>query len=322
MCCGYTAAMMKLRGVVGFAVAALVPMIMVQRGLGWGREGHMLINRLAAASLPKDVPEFLRSPAAQDAMEYYGPEPDRWKSPGEPELNAAGSPEHFIDLEWADLIGGPLPRRRFDYVRALAYAQRAHPDLPLTPEKVGLQPYATDEGYERLKAAMREYRGLAAEHKDVHPVECEIVYLAGILGHYIADGSQPLHTSIQYNGWTGANPNGYTTLHTIHSQFETRFVSSSVRASDVMPFVAARPKVIDDVFTQYVGYLRHSNALVEETYQLEQGGGYEGRGNPRSRMFVEERLGAGVTELRDVIYTAWVKSAEPVPEYKRYGAAQ
>ena len=47
---------------------------------------------------------------ALDALEYYGPEPDRWKSPGEPELNAAQSPEHFIDLEWADLVGD-LPRR-------------------------------------------------------------------------------------------------------------------------------------------------------------------------------------------------------------------
>lgn len=311
-----------MRAAMRFAMAvALVPMMTVQPGFGWGREGHMLVNRLAAERLPKDVPEFLRSAAAQDAMEYYGPEPDRWKSPAEPELRAAGSAEHYIDLEWADLIGGPLPRRRYDFVRALAYAQKAHPDLPLTPEKVGLQPYAADEGYERLKVAMREYRGLVAQHRDAKPVECEIVYLAGVLGHYIADGSQPLHTSIEYNGWTGANPNGYTTLHTIHSQFETRFVASSVRARDVQPYVAARPQVIEDVFAQYVEYLRHSNSLVEETYQLEKGGGFEGHGNARSRAFVEERLAAGVTELRDVIYTAWVKSAEPVPEYGKSRSA-
>ncbi len=297
-------------------MAGLALMLLVQEGFGWGREGHMLINRLAVEALPRDVPEFLRSAAAQDAMEYYGPEPDRWRSPTEPELNVAAAPEHFLDMEWADLVGTPLPRRRYDFVRALAYAQTAHPELPLTPEKVGLQPYATDEGYERLKAAMREYRTLSAQHKDVQPVEGEILYLAGILGHYIADGSQPLHTSVQYNGWTGANPHGYTTLHTIHSQFETTFVKASVRPSDVRRLVPQAPVVIDDVFTQYVQYLRKSNSLVDETYLLEKSGGFEGTGNAQSRAFADERLAAGVTELRDVIYTAWIKSADPIPAHR------
>ena len=306
----------RISAVLKFAVAAvLVPMLTVQAGFGWGREGHMLINRMAAASLPKELPLFLRSAEAQQAMEYFGPEPDRWRSPAEPELSVVGAPEHFIDLEYADLIGTSLPPRRYDFVRALAYAQKAHPDLPLTAEKVGFQPYATDEGYERLKAAMREYRGLVAEHNNVKPVECEIMYLAGILGHYVADGSQPLHATIHYNGWTGENPHHYTTLHTIHAEFETRFVSAAVHADDVAPFVVAKPQLIDDVFTQYLAYLRRSNSLVEETYRLEQQGGFEGRGTPESRKFVDERLAAGVTELRDLIYTAWIKSGDPVPQY-------
>jgi len=99
-----------------------------------------MINRLAGAALPADVPAFLRSPEGLNALEYFGPEPDRWRSPAEPELNAAQAPEHFIDLEWADLAG-PLPRRRYYFVGALAASQAAHPDIPLTPEKVGLQPY-------------------------------------------------------------------------------------------------------------------------------------------------------------------------------------
>ena len=31
---------------------------------------------------------------------------------------------------------------------------------------------------------------------------------------------------------------------------------------------------------------------------------------------VDERLAAGVIELRDLIYTAWVKSGDPVQEFK------
>ncbi len=279
-----------------------------------------MINRLAGSTLPTDVPQFLRSPEALDALEYYGPEPDRWRGRGEPELSTAQAPEHFIDLEYADLAG-PLPRNRYDFVRALAKAQAAHPDLPLTPEEVGLQPWVTIEVYERLKSALREYRGLKAAGSDTKPVEAEIVFLAGWLGHYVADGSQPLHTSIQYNGWTGPNPNGYTTEHHIHAQFESVFVAANIKPSDVAPLVAAQPALLGDVFDDYLAYLRHTNTLVEKTYQLEKAGAFTGAGTPDGKAFADERLAAGATELRNIIYTAWIRSADPVPGYHSDHAA-
>jgi hypothetical protein len=308
--------MKRLIGAVRIvAAAALLPVMMVQQSFAWGGDGHRMINRLAGAALPSDVPEFLRSHDALDALEYYGPEPDRWKSPAEPELGAAGSPEHFIDLEYADLVG-ELPRKRYDFVRALAYAQKSHPDLPLTPEKVGLQPYVTVEVWERLKSSMREYRKLKADHQDTKPVEAEIVFLAGWLGHYVADGSQPLHTTIQFNGWTGPNPNGYTTEHKIHALFESVYVSANVKPSDVAPLITAKPVVVTDIFTDYLAYLRHTSTLIEKTYQLEKAGAFAGAGTPEGKAFADERLAAGATELRDLIYSAWVKSADPVPEHR------
>jgi S1/P1 Nuclease len=308
--------MTRFRDAIRLVVAvAMVPLMAVEPSFAWGSDGHKMINRLAAAALPSDVPEFLRSKEAQDAMEYYGPEPDRWKSPLEPELNAAQSPEHFIDLEYADLVGD-LPRKRYDFVRSLAFAQKSHLDLPLTPEKVGLQPYQTVEVWERLKSAMRDYRKLKEDHKETKPVEAEIVFLAGWLGHYVADGSQPLHTTIQYNGWTGPNPNGYTTEHKIHALFESVYVAANVKASDVAPLIPAKPVAIGDVFVDYMAYLRHTNSLVEKTYQLEKAGAFAGAGTPAGKEFVDERLAAGATELRDMIYSAWVKSAEPLPPRK------
>jgi hypothetical protein len=310
--------MPKFPGFVRIAAAlALVPVLTVQPAFAWGTDGHMLINRLAGQTLPADMPAFLHTPAAIDALEYYGPEPDRWRSPAEPELNAAQAPEHFIDLEYADLIG-PLPRRRYDYVRALAAAQAKHPELAsvLTPEKVGLQPYVTTEVYERLESAFRDYRALVAAHKDTKPSECEITFLAGWLGHYVGDGSMPLHTSIQYNGWTGPNPNGYTTEHHIHALFESEFVHANVKMGDVAPLVeASKPAVLGDVFNDYLAYLRHSNTLVEQTYQLEKTGAFTGSGTPAGKAFVDQQLAAGAIELRNMIYTAWVKSADPVPAY-------
>jgi len=274
----------------------------------WGNGGHRLVNKLGASSLPADVPAFLRSPEAIGEIEYLGPEPDRWRSPAEPELNAAQAPEHFIDLEPADALG-PLPRRRLDFEASVfASGQR--------PEKVGLQPWEATEIWERLKAALREYRHLAADHQDTRPVEQAILFYSGWLGHYVGDGSQPLHTTIQYNGWTGPNPHGYTTEHRIHAQFETAFVHANVKPADVAPLVAAsKPEVLHDVFADYLAYLRHSNTLVEQTYQLEKTGAFAGAGTPEGKAFVDRQLAAGAIELRNMIYTAWIKSAEPVPAY-------
>jgi S1/P1 Nuclease len=308
--------MTKFGGMVRFVVAAaMVPVMMVQPSLAWGTDGHKMINRLAAANLPKDVPAFLRNGNALDTMEYLGPEPDRWRNRAEEDLVAAQAPEHFIDLEWADLVG-PLPKKRYDFIRALEKAQAAHPDIPLTPEKVGLQPYVTEEVFERLKVGMREYRKLLAAGEDTKPAETAILFYAAWLGHYVADGSQPLHVTMQYNGWTGANPHAFTAEHKIHSQFESTFVSANVKPSDVAPLVAAtQPKVLTDEWTDYLDYLRHTGTLVEKTYQLEKAGGFTGAGTPEAKAFTEERLAAGAIQLRDMIYTAWVRSADPVQEF-------
>jgi hypothetical protein len=275
----------------------------------WGNEGHRLINRLAASTLPADVPAFLRSEAAVNEIEYLGPEPDRWRSPAEPELSAAQAPEHFIDLELADALG-PLPRRRLDFeAEVFAAGER--------PEKIGLQPWETTEVWERLMQALREYRRLAAARQDTRGVEAAAIFYAGWLGHYVGDGSQPLHTTIQYNGWRGPNPHGYTTGHTIHWQFEGPFVGANVHEAEVRARMTPVKAIDGDLFDSYVAYLRHTKAYVEKVYQLDKAGGFVGRGSAESRQFTADRLAAGASMLRDMIYTAWVQSAKPVPESLR-----
>ena len=276
----------------------------------WGNAGHRMINKLAASSLPADVPAFLRSPKAIAEIEYLGPEPDRWRSPAEPELEAAQAPEHFIDMELADALG-PLPHRRFDFeAKVFAAGER--------PEKIGLQPWETDEVWERLKSAMRDYRRLAATKPaadpDIRAVEQAILFYAGWLGHYVGDGSQPLHTTIQYNGWIGPNPNGYTTEHKIHWQFEGPFVEANIHEAQVRARMTPVKAIKGDMFDAYVAYLRHTKTYVERVYQLDKAGGFMGAGTAESREFTAARLAAGASMLRDMIYTAWLESAIPVSD--------
>jgi len=53
---------------------------------------------------------------------------------------------------------------------------------------------------------------------------------------------------------------------------------------------------------------------VEKVYQLEKVGGFAGAGTAESHAFTAERLAAGASMLRDMIYTAWLESAKPVAD--------
>jgi hypothetical protein len=158
--------------------------------------------------------------------------------------------DHFIDLErvsWLD----PLPPSRYEFYRKL-YEKRAatsdHPDDYL-PEGVGLQPSITMEVYGRLKAAFRECSQLRAAYKPTSAVQQAIIFYAGWLGHYVADGLHALRTTINYNGWMGENPKGYTTEHHIHAQFESIYVAANITPKDFAALVKTPEKLGDPFAT-------------------------------------------------------------------------
>jgi hypothetical protein len=301
----------------GLATFLLVALILSQSNtaFAWGNEGHIYVNRVAAEKIPRDMPRFFRKAVSEIA--YFGPEPDRWRSPSEFALKNSQEPDHYIDLERVAWLN-PLPRGRYEFYRKL-YEKRAsttdHPDDYL-PERVGLQPYITMEVFDRLKVGFREYRKLKADDQSTAAVEHAIVFYAGWLGHYVADGSQPLHTTIQYNGWVGPNPQDYTTKHDIHANFETVYVGANISAKDFSGFVHA-PAQLDDPFTAYVAYLKESNSLVEKVYALEKAGGFRDKGSPEAFDFTTHRLAAGSQMLLNLWYTAWMESAVPVTAPER-----
>jgi hypothetical protein len=86
--------------------------------------------------------------------------------------------------------------------------------------------------------------------------------------------------------------------------------------------ISAKPKVLANVFREYVAYLQESHSLYERVYQIEKADGFTGQGSPEAKQFTAQRLAAGATELRNLIYTAWVRSADPLPQYNKGQAAK
>ena len=279
---------------------------------GWGSNGHIYANRVAAEKIPALMPKFLRTRSAVDRIAYLGPEPDRWRLESPSALNNAQAPDHFIDLERIEGLG-ELPMGRYDFYKLL-YARRAAAGAngdDYLPERVGLQPYIAMEIFDRLEIAFREYRSLREKKQKTDAVENDIIFYMGWLGHYAADGSQPLHTTVNHDGWVEANPNGNATQHGIHALFETDFVDRTTIAASFAGLVGA-PQRLSDPFGDYMKYLWASHALVPRVYEFEKAKAFDGSGSPEAVKFVRERLAAGSQMLLNLWYTAWLKSGEPV----------
>ena len=220
-----------------------------------------------------------------------------------------------MDMELTDWMG-KLPADRYLFIRAIYDHRAADPKFAapdMFPEKIGFLPYQTLEVYGRLKVAFREFRKAQKEGRSTSDAEADVIYYAGWLGHYVGDGANPLHTTVQYNGWNGPNPNKYDTTKTIHWRMEGPFVGRNMAKLDFSSLVKA-PTKLNDPFADFIAYLRESQKNVETVYQLDVKCGFDGEGTAESREFIRQRLAAGAQMLANMWYTAWVESAvEPEP---------
>jgi hypothetical protein len=297
---------LRYRAALSAALAAAGIVVVPAATFAWGDAGHRITGEAAARALPPSAPAFFRNAARQ--LAYLNPEPDRWRDRTEssidPALDRATSPEHFIDMELvpaATLAGALKARDRFAFLDTIAAAGKQGVVM-------GLLPFRMLELTEQLRIDFRNWR---AAPDSVKPwVEARIIDDAGILGHYVADGSNPMHTSIHYNGWTGPNPNGYATDTRMHSRFESAYVGANIKLADVTARMDSVARVFPDLRSAIIEYLRESNSHVEELYRLDKAHPFDATTTaPEDKAFVVDRLAAGARMLRDLWWTAWVTSA-------------
>ncbi len=261
----------------------------------------------AVAALPASMPQFFRDGAPQ--LAYLNPEPDRWRARTESvqdaALDGASAPDHFLDLEMipAESQAGALAAKdRFAFMDTL----RAH---GVSPAVSGTLPFAMLELTQRMRLEFRLWRA-APNDAERRWIEARILNDAGILGHYVADGSNPAHTSIHFNGWVGPNPNGYATDTRFHGRFEAAYVQAKITLADITPAVGAEPQVFRALRPAIVSYFMDTHAEVEHLYQLDKAVPFGvDTESPESKRFTVTRLAAGATMLRDLWWTAWVTSA-------------
>ena len=206
-------------------LTALLPLSPAAVSRAWDYEGHRIVHHLALAALPTEFPAFVRTPANAERIAFLSGEADRWRNvPDLPVKHSGGSwTDHFCDLEYIPEAGLDLEtvssfRYEFVVQFAAGRAANARNFQPIDParnadrtqEWPGFAPWAITEHFGRLRSGfsyLRVYEELGTP-EEVENARANVVYMMGVLGHFVGDCAQPLHTTKHYNGWAGENPRG------------------------------------------------------------------------------------------------------------------
>jgi hypothetical protein len=305
----------------------------------WDYEGHRIINQLALASLPTNFPGFVRTPAALERIAFLANEPDRWRNTPDLPFKHCNEPDHYLDLDDLPTHGFDLTNLspfRYEFAAHLAVARQRHPDRfpPIDPvrnsdktrEWVGFLPWTITEYQGQLKSTWSYLQTLqtggAAE--EVANAQANVIYVMGVMGHFVADAAQPLHTTKHYNGWVGDNPRGYSTNRTFHRWIDGGYIETvGLKTEHLLPRLRpARmltstewPGLSTNVFPAVMKYVLDSFSLVESLYQLEKDHkltGLEGTASPGYELISGQMMKAAQM-LGDLWLTAWQQA--PVDTY-------
>jgi hypothetical protein len=303
---------------------------------------------MALASLPKDFGGFEMTSALKGRIEFLAGEPDRWRNmtdlkngKGLPLANA-NAPDHYIDIEDLKLFGltpDTLPLMRYDFAADIARARAAHPDTfpPIDPAKDadhtreldGFLPWAITENYEKLKSgfsSLKAFRQYGGTPEEIANAKANCIYVMGVMGHYVGDAAQPLHTTVHYNGWVGDNPKQYTTGPVtgverafIHAWIDGGYfhATGGIKVEALLGKIQPATRIAnanqpDGMFKAVVNYVVEQNKFVEPLYEMDKNGqltGEAGKGMD-GRPFLEGQLVKAGQMLGNIWLTAWLEAPE------------
>lgn len=324
------------------AATLLVSGTVIFQAQAWDYEGHHAVNELALDSLPTNFPAFVLTPASRDRIGFLAGEADRWRNVTDTKtgrgltLGHASGPDHYLDLEDLKLYGltpETLPPLRYDFVADIVKVRVAHParfpaidpskDADHTRELSGFLPWAITENFEKLQSdfsCLKAFENFGGTPEEIANTKADIIYVMGVMGHFIGDASQPLHTTMYHHGWTtNANPNHYTTSFGFHAWIDGGFfkktggIDVAKLAAQIHPATEIpNAGTGNTVFETSVKFIVAANKLVEPLYQLDRDGKLSNKENrgAAGRAFLEGQLVKSGQLLGDIWLTAWLTAPE------------
>ncbi len=252
---------------------------------GWGDQGHKLINNKAVAFLPAELKSYTQW---QDYITLHSVDPDNRKSTDRTE-----GPKHFIDIDfYKEFANGKMVEDKKEL--ASLYG-----DSMVTRQ--GILPWATFESYNKLIQALKD------KSKD------NILLYTSDLGHYVADGHQPMHTMLNYNGQL-TNQKG------LHARYEIKMVDKYIK--DIEGSIKnVNVTKVDSPFQFIFDYIANANTVQTVITEADKDaakltGGTDGDEYLRLMWFktkyvTELQFNTAVSDLASLIYTAWLAAGKP-----------
>jgi len=296
-----------------------------------------MVNQLALASLPEEFPAFVHQPENAERIAFLAGEADRWRNNSDLPLKHYNGLDHYFDAEQlasAGLDADTVSDLRYTFAVVFAQGRLAHPEnfpeidaeknSDNTKEWPGFLPWAITEYYGKLKSAFSYLKTFqkAGTPEEVANAQANVLYIMGVMGHFIGDGAQPLHTTIHHNGWTGDNPERYTRWQGIHSWIDGGFIAkaeitiekllpqiNTVRAIELKKQLDGR----DPIFVATMEYLMAQNAQVVPFYKMEKEDRFksaQATKDPIGREFIEKQLLRGGEMLGAIWLTAWANASD------------
>lgn len=265
----------------------------------WGFFGHKKINRMAVFTLPSEMMGFYKKHI--DYLTEHAVDPDKRRYAVEAE-----AARHYIDIDHYGV-------HAFDSV-PIYWKKAVEKFTEDTLQAYGINPWHVEKMMYRLTDAFKR--------EDIDA----ILHNSADLGHYIADGHVPLHTTENYNGQL-TNQKG------IHGFWESRI--PELKAENYNYFVGAAT-YIDKPIVMAWNTIKSSHAAVDSVldferelnakFPVDQKYGYETRGAMTMKTYsqeyteaydnmikgqVERRMRLAILTVGSAWYTCWINAGKP-----------
>ncbi len=195
------------------------------QAFAWGKQGHAIINQTAAYLLAEESDKnFLREHAFD--LEYFSNVPDIiWK---QEKTFAVETPQHFMDMEIFERILKFEKPKLFSKSKIklslklpealLLDREEFDKKYPEITAKAGRSWWRIRELFDALKKQSQFLADPKISPKERRELQAKWLVLAGVIGHYVGDLSQPLHCTENYDGQLSGQKG-------IHSYFEDKMVN-------------------------------------------------------------------------------------------------
>jgi hypothetical protein len=274
--------------------------------LAWGNWGHQHINHAAVFALPEEMRPFFYNHIDFITEESVAPDLRKYTI-----VDKAEGPRHYIDLE---LFG---VKSMDSLPVSLQELSAKYNDSII--RKAGSLPWYILQMEDKLVKAFKNRR------------KTEIIFVAANLGHYLADATMPLHTTLNHDGqltgqkgihafFEGQLPElfgGTYNFHTGNAKYiedipkaAWNLIQNSFNLSDTLLSVERKLKEglpIEKIYvTDSAGHLV-KNKFNDPVHTYE----YAKKYHEALNGMVERQIRQAIRVTADFWYTAWVNAGKP-----------